>query len=448
MGVSMQTREKESRGSGIIIILILLLGFICIILASGWALRFAPSWKLNTNMGSNLNPNSDFLTSRPANFIEPIDPAILTQPAWINVFLTPGISLPTRTPLPTSTITSIPSTTSTPIIVPTQTIVPTSTLPPIIVVVPTNTKKSPPPPPPATDTSAPPSPPTSTNTSVPPPPSADLQITTTDNATEYAAGISVQYTIVVSNTGPNSVTGATVSDTFSANLTNVTWTCSGSGSCTAGGTGDISDSVNLPVGTSVTYTTVNATVINTPNGPLVNSATVSAGITDPIPGNNSATDTDLLASPFPAQITTSGDGSILNMSSSSFLDLQLASPLTLGPTSQIIYYPDPTAPPPPLQIDAVVLQIGDGKNWYPVLNWGDGAPNANTDIPAAPACVVSETDNCTIDPTLLTNSPGITINLSGLIPAGTYPYIRIISPGNPPDTAGDGVSIDAIVVVP
>src|SRR5260221_7136953 len=450
----MQTREKESRDSGIIIILILLLGFVCIILASGWALRFAPSWKLNTNMGSNLNPNSDFLTSRPANFIEPIDPAILTQPAWINVFLTPGILLPTRTPLPTSTVTSIPSKTSTPIIIPTQTTVPTNTLPPIIVVVPTSTKKSLPPPPPATDTSVPPPPPTSTNTSVPPPPSADLQITKTDNATNYDANISVQYTIVVSNAGPSNVTGAAVNDTFSANLTGVAWTCAGSGgaSCTASGAGNISDSaVNLPVGTSVTYS-ANATVIAAPSGPLVNTAMIipPAGITDPAPGNNSATDTDqlIVASAFPSQLT-SPDGTTLNMSSGSFLDLKFGTPLTLGSSSYIVYYPDPAAPT--LQMDAVILQIGDGKNWYTILNWGDGAPNPNTDIPAFPpnsTDCTSEPDNCLIDASLLTNSPGITINVGAFIPAGTYPYIRVISPSNPPDTSNDGVSIDAIVAFP
>jgi hypothetical protein len=140
------------------------------------------------------------------------------------------------------------------------------------------------------------------------------------------------------------------------------------------------------------------------------------------------------------------------MSSGSFLDLQLALPLTLGPASQVIYYPDPAAAPPALEMDAVVLQIGDGKNWYTILNWGDGAPNPNTDLPGFPPNTMdctSEPDNCLIDVSLLiANSPGITINLNGLIPAGTYPYIRIKSPGNPPDTSNDGVSIDAIVVVP
>jgi len=231
---------------------------------------------------------------------------------------------------------------------------------------------------------------------------------------------------------------------------NVTWTCAGSGgaSCTASGAGDINDSaVNLPVGTSVTYT-VSATVIASPSGSLVNTATVSSSVTDPNPGNNSATDTDqlIVASSFPPTLTTSGDGNILNMSSGSFLDLKFGTPLTLGSSSYIVYYPDPAVPT--LQMDAVILQIGDGKNWYTILNWGDGAPNANTDTPAIPACAVSETDNCVIDPTLLTNSPGITISVGAFLPAGTYPYIRIISPSNPPDTAGDGVSIDAIVVVP
>ena len=338
--------------------------------------------------------------------------------------------MPTKTPTPTVMVTPTATQTTT-----TATVLPTIT--PSLTVTSTFTP---------THTSSP----SPTNTPVTPPPSADLQITNTDSATNYDANVtSVQYIIVVSNAGPNAVTGATVTDTSSANLTSVTWTCVGSGgaSCTASGAGDINDSVNLPVGTSITYA-VNATVVGA-SGPLVNTATVSspAGMTDPTPSNNSATDTDqvIAAASFLPQLTTNGDGLILNISTSSFLDLQL--PSSLSSTSQVIYYPDPTAPPPPLQIDVVILQLGDGKNWYTILNWGDGVPDANTDIPAAPACVASETDNCAIDPTLLTNSPGITIDLSGLPVGITYSYIRIKSPSNPPDS-GDGVSIDAIVVVP
>ena len=65
----MKTRERENerRNSIIVIILILLLGLICIILASGWAIRFAPHWKLNSSMGSNLESKNRV---RPAVAIE------------------------------------------------------------------------------------------------------------------------------------------------------------------------------------------------------------------------------------------------------------------------------------------------------------------------------------------------------------------------------------------
>jgi len=441
----MKTRDHERRDSGIIIILILLLGFICIILASGWAIRFAPSWRLdNTNMRSNLNPNSVFLTGQPVNLIEPLDPAILTNPVWLNGYLTPGAVFATRTPLPTSTATNIPSVppkTGTP--VPTLTAVATNTWV-VVVIPPTNTQIYFPPPS-ATVTPNPPP----TNTPVTPPASADLQITKTDNATDYDANISVQYTIVASNlAGPSGVAGATVADAFSANLTNITWTCAGSGgaSCTAVGSGNINDTaVNLPVGGSVTYT-VNATVIASPGGPLVNTATVSSSVFDPTPGNNSATDTDQLVVSNGSVDPTPG-GSVTNIPGGTFLVLQFGTPLVVGPGSYIVYYPPP--PAPALEMDAVILQIGDGSNWYTILNWGNGFPDTNTDISvplASPTDCTGEPDNCPIDVSLLTNSPGVTINL-GAVPAGTYPYIRILSPSAPTDS-GDGVDVDAIVVFP
>ncbi len=63
------------------------------------------------------------------------------------------------------------------------------------------------------------------------------------------------YTIIVTNAGPSNATGATVADTFPASLT-CTWTCvgAGGGTCTASGSGNINDTVNLPAGGSVTYT--------------------------------------------------------------------------------------------------------------------------------------------------------------------------------------------------
>jgi uncharacterized repeat protein (TIGR01451 family) len=127
-------------------------------------------------------------------------------------------------------------------------------------------------------------------------PSADLSITKTDGVTSATPGGSVTYTITASNAGPSNATGATVADTFPASLT-CTWTCvgAGGGTCTASSSGNINDTVNLPSGGSVTYT-ASCTISASATGTLVNTATVAApaGVTDPVPGNNAATDTDTL----------------------------------------------------------------------------------------------------------------------------------------------------------
>ncbi|MEP6485231.1 MAG: carboxypeptidase regulatory-like domain-containing protein [Rudaea sp.] len=125
-------------------------------------------------------------------------------------------------------------------------------------------------------------------------PSPDLAITKTDGVTTVHPGGSTTYTIIASNSGPGDATGATVADTFPAALT-CTWTCSGanSGTCMAAGSGNINDVVNLPNGGSVTYV-ASCTISSAASGTLSNTATVSepAGATDPVPGNNSATDSD------------------------------------------------------------------------------------------------------------------------------------------------------------
>ena len=133
-------------------------------------------------------------------------------------------------------------------------------------------------------------------------PSADLAITKTDGVTTATPGGSTTYTITASNAGPNSTTG-TVTDTFPASLT-CTWTCSGAGggTCSASGTGNISDSVTLPNGGSTTYT-ASCSISASASGSLANTATVAGVASDPTPGNNSATDTDTLAASADLAIT-------------------------------------------------------------------------------------------------------------------------------------------------
>ncbi|MEM1206859.1 MAG: DUF11 domain-containing protein [Acidobacteriota bacterium] len=123
---------------------------------------------------------------------------------------------------------------------------------------------------------------------------ADLSITKDDGVAVAVPGKSVTYTIVAANAGPSDVTGALVEDTFPAELT-CTWTCTASGgaSCAASGTGDISETVDLPVSGAVTFS-ADCAVAPTATGTLSNTATVSSTVTDPDPGNDAATDVDSL----------------------------------------------------------------------------------------------------------------------------------------------------------
>ncbi len=130
-------------------------------------------------------------------------------------------------------------------------------------------------------------------------PEADLSITKDDQVETAIPGQGVTYMIVVGNAGPNDAQGATVSDSFPAELTSVSWTCVGAGgaTCTASGTDTLNDTVDLPLNATATYT-VTATVDAGASGDtLENTAAVTppAGVTDNNAGNNTATDTDTLA---------------------------------------------------------------------------------------------------------------------------------------------------------
>ena len=123
---------------------------------------------------------------------------------------------------------------------------------------------------------------------------ADLAVTKTDGLTNVSSGGNSTYTIVVTNSGPSDVVGASFADVIPTGLAGVTWTCTsepGSACGAASGSGSISESIDLASGTSVTYS-VSATV-SALDGTISNTASIAAptGTTDPIPGNDAATDT-------------------------------------------------------------------------------------------------------------------------------------------------------------
>ena len=127
----------------------------------------------------------------------------------------------------------------------------------------------------------------------------DLSISKTNGESQVVAGESTSYSIVVANSGPSDILGATVTDVFPNSLTNVSYTSSTSGGASGNtsGNGNINDTVDLPSDSSITYT-VTATVDGDATGSLTNTATVSApaGVTEDNTSNNSSSDTDTIVS--------------------------------------------------------------------------------------------------------------------------------------------------------
>src|SRR5207248_10323564 len=105
------------------------------------------------------------------------------------------------------------------------------------------------------------------------------------------------------------VSGASVADTFPTIFSNISYTATQVGGAlgfTATGTGNINDTVNLPVASKITYT-AKGKLSSAATGTLSNTATVTlpSGVTDPNLANNSATDSGTITYKADLKITVS-----------------------------------------------------------------------------------------------------------------------------------------------
>ncbi|MGH8476625.1 MAG: hypothetical protein ACRER2_12775 [Methylococcales bacterium] len=141
--------------------------------------------------------------------------------------------------------------------------------------------------------------------------SADLGITKTDGVATYTPGATTTYTITASNAGPSAANPASVTDTFPAACTSVSYTSVAAGGVTgntAAGSGNINDlALSLPVGASVTYTAI-CNIAAAASGNLDNTADVASATSDPNSANNSATDSDTLVGSADLAITKTDGG--------------------------------------------------------------------------------------------------------------------------------------------
>ena len=128
----------------------------------------------------------------------------------------------------------------------------------------------------------------------------DLAIAKTDGLADLRAGAVITYTLEVTNAGPSTASGFSVSDAVPAALTGVTATCvvQGLGSCgsngSAGNSVSFTNATLAPGGGNALSIAITGTVSPATTGPLTNTATVTAGAgtTEANLANNSATDTD------------------------------------------------------------------------------------------------------------------------------------------------------------
>jgi len=131
-------------------------------------------------------------------------------------------------------------------------------------------------------------------------PYADLAVAVSDGVPAVVWGGPVSYTITATNYGPTDDPAAVVTVAFPSQLTDVTWTCAGTGVATCktpSGTGDITAAngvVSLKAGETATFS-VNAKVISSSgNGAVAVTAHVKTGptVNDSNPANNDDTDLD------------------------------------------------------------------------------------------------------------------------------------------------------------
>ncbi|WP_294818204.1 choice-of-anchor L domain-containing protein [uncultured Flavobacterium sp.] len=119
---------------------------------------------------------------------------------------------------------------------------------------------------------------------------ADLEVINTNNQAHYTPGESSEYTVTVTNHGPEDAYLVRVQNAIPAGVANFSW----SGN-EASGTTALNNIINvLPVGETVTYT-VSFDVPATYTGDLTSTTALTASVTDPVPGCPQCADTDTAA---------------------------------------------------------------------------------------------------------------------------------------------------------
>ncbi len=285
---------------------------------------------------------------------------------------------------------------------------------------------------------------------------ADLAISKNAPTDTYKPGDIITYTVIVSNNGPSNVSGFDILDPVPAEITGVSVNCTTSGTANCGTDAQAGNnisftgaSINAGVGNEIKLS-ISGTVASGTTANITNTADIlisgGASFTDATLSNNSSSHSHQRVYDLPyGKIGGSKDGITTNIGSGNSVILNITTQVNGHAGWDLVYYELPNGsgcPGEGIMMDWVILQVGDGTNWYTVLNWGDGVVDANANIASVG---LPESDSRSICSANLYNATGVALDLDTLVPPGTYPYIRIIAPTGD----GDGVvEVDAITPLP
>ncbi|GAB4505815.1 MAG: hypothetical protein Fur0043_28140 [Anaerolineales bacterium] len=286
---------------------------------------------------------------------------------------------------------------------------------------------------------------------------ADLQISKSDGTGFYTLGGPIQYTLTILNAGPSDAINFDIQDSVPAAITALTITCTPTGTANCGVDNTSGNNVSflgasLAAGAGNQMTlTIQGTVDIGTVGNLSNTAEIiipgSAGFTDPDLSNNTSTDIDEQALPFPyGNIGSTPDGVSTDFPTNSVVTFEFPIVVNGNPGWDLVYYEYPHGTCGGILLDWVIIQVGDGNNWYTVFNWGDGIIDSHAITSTAG---LPEDDHRELCAAQLYNSTGVAIDLDAVIPPGSYPYLRFLAPPVPPPGDPDGIiEIDALQTLP
>src|SRR6185295_15277362 len=186
---------------------------------------------------------------------------------------------------------------------------------------------------------------------------------------------------------------ASVTDTFPAACTSVSYTSVAAGGATGNtagpAAGNISDlALNLPAGSSVTYTAT-CTISGSATGTLDNTATVSSSTPDPNAGNNSATDSDTITAPVVADLslTKTAPGGTVNVGDNVVFTLTVTNNGPSNATGVVVTDNLPAC------LTYVSNDCGAGFA-NPTLTWNVGALANGTSATCHLTATVNQTGTC------------------------------------------------------